>query len=94
LKTRGTLKGSTQRFRRKTLKARLVIASFTIFIGIVFVVASALSLIGAAPMLNWIILLAVGTLLCVAGFVLLVMELLETWLSRGQKALVDGLQAG
>jgi len=64
------------------------------FIGIVFVVASALLLMGAAPRLNWIILLAVGTLLCVAGFVLLVMELLETWLSRGQKALVDGLQAG
>ena len=76
------------------MKPRLVIASFTIFIGIVFVVAAALLLIGAAPMLNWIILLAVGTLLCVAGFVLLVMELLETWLSRGQKALVDGLQAG
>ena len=42
----------------------------------------------------WVIPMAVGTLLSVAGFVLLIMELLETWLSRGQKALVDGLQAG
>jgi len=42
----------------------------------------------------WVIPMAVGALLSVAGFVLLIMELLETWLSRGQKALVDGLQAG
>ena len=65
-----------------------------IFTGILFTVVSVLSMIEGAPMLTWVTPLVVGALLCVAGFVLLIMELLETWLSRGQKALVDGLQAG
>jgi uncharacterized BrkB/YihY/UPF0761 family membrane protein len=72
----------------------MVIALVMIFTGIFLVVVSLLSMIGSAPMLSWIIPLAVGVLLCVVGFVLLITELLETWLSRGQKALVDGLQAG
>ena len=76
------------------MKAHMVIALVMIFTGIFLVVVSLLSMIGSAPMLSWIIPLAVGVLLCVVGFVLLITELLETWLSRGQKALVDGLQAG
>jgi hypothetical protein len=35
-----------------------------------------------------------GAVLLVIGLLLLVTELIETWLSRGQTALVDGLQAG
>jgi len=72
----------------------VVIALAIIFTGILLVVISLLSMVGNAPILNRVISLAVGVLLCVAGFVLLITELLETWLSRGQKALVDGLQAG
>jgi len=72
----------------------VVIALAIIFTGILLVVISLLSKVGNAPILNRVISLAVGVLLCVAGFVLLITELLETWLSRGQKALVDGLQAG
>ena len=72
----------------------MVIALAIIFTGILLVVISLLSMVGNAPILNRVISLAVGVLLCVAGFVLLITELLETWLSRGQKALVDGLQAG
>jgi len=72
----------------------VVVSIVMIFTGILFTVVSVLSMIEGASMLNWAIPLVVGALLCVAGFVLLIMELLETWLSRGQKALVDGLQAG
>ena len=46
------------------------------------------------PTLSWIILAAVGSILFLIGVALLIMELFETWLSRGQRALVDGLQAG
>ena len=76
------------------MKAHMVIALVLIFTGIILAIVSLLSMIGSAPMLSWILPLAVGVLLCVVGFVLLITELLETWLSRGQKALVDGLQAG
>jgi len=62
--------------------------------GIFVVVVSAFSIVAGASMLNWLIPLAVGAFLIVAGFVLLITELLETWLSKGQRALVDGLQAG
>ena len=76
------------------MKSRVVFAVIIVFAGILLVVVSLLSVVEGASMLNWVIPLAVGALLCVAGLVLLVMELLETWLSKGQKALVDGLQAG
>ena len=44
--------------------------------------------------LNPVILIAGGTLLLVIGLFLLIADLLEVWLARGQRALVDGLQAG
>jgi vacuolar-type H+-ATPase subunit I/STV1 len=91
---KGTLKRSTQRFRQNILKARLTIGLVTMLVGFALLVASVFSMIATGRVLNWLILLAVGGLLCVAGFVLLVTELLESWLSRGQKGLVDGLQAG
>jgi hypothetical protein len=62
--------------------------------GILVVVISAFSMVAGASMLNWMIPLVVGAFLTIAGFVLLITELLETWLSKGQRALVDGLQAG
>jgi len=72
----------------------MVIALIIIFAGISLVVVAALSVIAGARMLNWLIPLGVGGFLLIAGFVLLITELMETWLSRGQRALVDGLQAG
>jgi uncharacterized membrane protein len=40
-------------------------------------------------------LLAVGgTVVFIIGLLLLITELMENWLSKGQTALVDGLQAG
>jgi len=76
------------------LRARVVIAVIMIFTGVVVVIASVQFMLGGGAVFSWIIPLVVGVLLCVAGFVLMLMELLETWLGRGQKALVDGLQAG
>jgi myo-inositol-1(or 4)-monophosphatase len=35
-----------------------------------------------------------GAILLVVGLLLLITELMESWLSKGQAALVDGLQAG
>jgi len=69
-------------------------AVIMVFSGILLDVFFLLLMVQGASLLNWVIPVAVGVVLCVAGFVLLIMELLETWLSRGQKALVDGLQAG
>ncbi len=37
---------------------------------------------------------AAGALLLVIGVLLLITEHMEDWLSKGQTALVDGLQAG
>jgi hypothetical protein len=37
---------------------------------------------------------AAGAILLIVGLLLLVTELMESWLSKGQTALVDGLQAG
>ena len=76
------------------MRARVVIAVIMIFTGVVVVIASVLFMLGGGAVFSWIIPLVVGVLLCVAGFVLMLMEFLETWLGRGQKALVDGLQAG
>ena len=71
----------------------MVIAVILLIAGIILAMVSLMLMLEHASVL-WVIPMAVGTLLSVAGFVLLIMELLETWLSRGQKALVDGLQAG
>jgi len=35
-----------------------------------------------------------GAVLLAVGLLLLITELMESWLSKGQAALVDGLQAG
>jgi hypothetical protein len=72
----------------------MVIALSMMFAGIFLVAASALLMVARASMLNWLVPLAIGGLVCIAGFVLLMTELMEASLSRGQRALVDGLQAG
>jgi len=43
--------------------------------------------------MNWAIT-CVGAALLIVGIVILITELMEVWLTRSQKALVDGLQAG
>lgn len=36
----------------------------------------------------------VGGIILIIGLILLITSLIETWLTKGQTALVDGLQAG
>lgn len=48
----------------------------------------------ASSFLSIPVLSAAGAILLAAGLLLLVTELLENWLTKGQAALVDGLQAG
>ena len=64
-------------------------------LGVVLIAFAILSvLIRSAPFANVPILVAAGALLLVIGVLLLITELMENWLTKGQAALVDGLQAG
>lgn len=44
--------------------------------------------------LDWPVTGGAGAILLVVGVLILITELMEVWLTRGQTALVDGLQAG
>ena len=63
-------------------------------VGVSLTALAVILIMSHEPTLSWIILAAIGSILFLTGIVLLIMELLETWMSRGQRALVDGLQAG
>jgi hypothetical protein len=91
---RGTLKRSTEWFSRTALRTRIVIGVTLMAVGIVTMVGSALSLAVYSAGLNSVFGIIVGAGLILVGLALLVTDLMETWLSRGQRALVDGLQAG
>jgi cytochrome c oxidase subunit IV len=90
----GTLKRSIEWFLRTGLRPRLIVALILVAAGIVAAFVSALSLMANSPTLNWVLGVVLGAVLILVGLALLVTELMETWLTRGQKALVDGLQAG
>jgi len=51
-------------------------------------------LIRSIPLANIPVWAVAGAILLVIGLLLLITELLENWLAKGQAALVDGLQAG
>lgn len=77
------------------MRPRAVIASTMIVLGIVlvaFAIGSMIAHYSSPP--NVPVLGALGAFLLVVGLLLLITELMETWLSHGQTALVDGLQAG
>jgi hypothetical protein len=77
------------------LRLRGIVALFTVAAGIIMLAFSILSLafhyaaFGNAP-----VDAIAGAILLVVGVLLLITELMESWLSKGQAALVDGLQAG
>ena len=87
----GTLKRCIEWFLRAALRTRLIVALILMIAGIVIVVVSALSSLAT---LNWLLSVVVGVVLILVSLALLVTELMEVWLTRGQRALVDGLQAG
>jgi hypothetical protein len=77
------------------MRKRLLVASAAIIIGL-FLIAYSLTgslSIWALPIGN-ALSAGVGIILILVGIVLLLTEVLESFLTRGQKALVDGLQAG
>ena len=76
------------------MRNRVVIAVTLMAVGIVTMVGSALSLAVYSAGLDSVFGIVAGAVLILVGLALLVTELMETWLSRGQSALVDGLQAG
>jgi ABC-type transport system involved in cytochrome c biogenesis permease subunit len=67
----------------------LVLLGLTILIGnLVFWIATS-----HFP-LNPTLAMILGALLLLAGVLIFITEMFESWLSHGQAALVDGLQAG
>jgi hypothetical protein len=53
-----------------------------------------LSFMANSATLNWLLGVVVGMILILVSLALFVTELMESWLTQGQRALVDGLQAG
>lgn len=77
------------------MKVRKAIAFTLIPTGLLTCFAGLFSLIlGAYSPFNSTMIIILGVLLLVVGILILVRELFESWLSRSQAALVDGLQAG
>jgi len=77
------------------LRTRGILALGMMTLGIVLIAFAIVSILTHyALFANVSVLGAVGALLLVIGVLLLITELMEDWLSKGQTALVDGLQAG
>lgn len=80
---------------RTQLRLRGVIAILLMIAGVVLVASSIGSMMAHyASFPDVPVMGAAGALLLVVGLLLLVTELMERWLTKGQTALVDGLQAG
>ena len=94
VKSKGTLKRSIERIPPRALKTRQAAALTLVVVGAFCMASSLLYLIDYGMSLTRVAALAIGGALFVAGLIVLVTELMEAMLSRGQSALVDGLQAG
>ena len=93
-RNRRTLKRSIEDTETTTLKPRRLAALAMTSLGVILIALSAgIVVMRGAGLTGWLTI-GLGVLLAVLGLVLLVAERLETWLSSGQTALVDGLQAG
>ena len=70
-------------------------AAFSMFgAGLFVLIASATLLVLRSPPLDSWLGITLGAVLVLVGLALMVTDLFEKWLSQGQRALVDGLQAG
>jgi hypothetical protein len=77
------------------LRSRIAIALILVVLGVVLVAASIGQLVtGHTASMNIVTTGVVGAVLLIAGIMLLIVAILETWMSRSQTALVDALQAG
>jgi len=83
------------RLTRHKLKARKAVAVIIILLGLMTCVVGLSSwIVGAHSTLNLTVMIILGVLLIVVGILVFITEMFESWLSHGQAALVDGLQAG
>jgi len=79
----------------RQLRPRATLAITMIILGILLVSFSIWSYVSRSlSALSVSLIGGVGTVLLGVGLLLLITELMEVWMSRGQTALVDGLQAG
>lgn len=77
------------------MRARGITALIMIGLGVVLIATALVSVLTRYTHFPSVPLLGgAGAVLVVIGLLLFLTELLETWLSKGQTALVDGLQAG
>ncbi|OFX17592.1 hypothetical protein A3K71_06010 [archaeon RBG_16_50_20] len=81
--------------RRFEMKKRLLIAGCIIAIGLILIASSiTASILRDTLPLGSSLLVGIGVLLLIVGLLLLISEIFESLLTRGQTMLVDGLQAG
>jgi polyferredoxin len=77
------------------MNMRRVVSMILVFLGLTILIGNFVFWIATSRSpLNPTLAIILGTLLLVAGALILITEMLESWLSHGQAALVDGLQAG
>jgi len=76
------------------MRSRRIAALSLVIVGVVVEFVSAVLLRAYSATLDWLLGVVVGVVLIFVGLALLVTEILEAWLTLGQRALVDGLQAG
>ena len=77
------------------MKVRNISAIILIFFGFATIVIGLYFWdAGAHSPLNLTVTIILGMLLLVAGILMFITEMFESWLSHSQAALVDGLQAG
>jgi len=77
------------------LKKRRVLPVILFVFGVVLVMWGVFHwLFSSAVTFDDTVLIICGTILAVAGILMFIADLFETFLSHGQTALVDGLQAG
>jgi len=83
------------RLIRHELKVRKTVAVLLILLSVMSFLLGLLSWVaGVHSPLNLIVTIILGVLLLVAGILMFITEMFESWLSNSQAALVDGLQAG
>jgi hypothetical protein len=80
---------------RIQLRTRGLVGVALIALGICLIAVAIASILTHFKIFAGATMLAIaGTVVFIIGLLLLMTELIENWLSKGQAALVDGLQAG
>jgi len=77
------------------MKVRKMVSVILVLLGLVILIGNLVSwIVGIHFPLNSTLEMILGVLLLLVGVLIFITEMFESWLSHGQAALVDGLQAG